>query len=61
MASSAPATAPSRGLLGGVFRDAYDKLQLTTSTAMTAYSEFPAKDSPPKMWTGPEYLEYLQD
>ena len=47
--------------LGGVFRDAYDKLQLTSSTALTAYSDFPAKDSPPKMWTGPEYLEYLQD
>ena len=43
----------ARSKLGGVFRDAYDKLQLTTSTAMTLHSDFPAKDSPPKSGRAP--------
>ena len=46
--------------VGGVFRDAYKGIQLTSSTALTSFSDFPAKENPPKMWTGPEYLDYLK-
>jgi dimethylaniline monooxygenase (N-oxide forming) len=52
--------------LGGVFRDAYPGLQLTSSTALTSFSDFPwsafsGAGQPPKMWNGPEYLAYLQE
>lgn len=44
--------------IGGVFRDAYEGITLTSSSSMTGFSDFPAEHSP-KMWSGPEYLEYL--
>lgn len=47
---------------GGVFRDAYKNLELTSSSCFTSYSDFPPSNGhqgPPKMWTGPEYLSYL--
>ncbi len=47
---------------GGVFRDAYKNLELTSSSCFTSYSDFPPSNGhqgAPKMWTGPEYLSYL--
>ena len=47
---------------GGVFRDAYKNLELTSSSCFTSYSDFPPSHGhkgDPKMWTGPEYLSYL--
>jgi len=46
---------------GGVFRDAYEKLQLTTSSAYTAFSDYPAQEQVPTMWSSKEYLSYLHN
>ena len=55
-----PIVFESGGTFGGVFRDAYEKLQLTSSSVFTAFSDYPPNlDEPPTMWTGPEYLSYL--
>ena len=56
-----PTVFEASNTFGGVFRDAYEKLELTSSSVFTAFSDFPPNmDEPPKMWTGPEYLSYLR-
>ena len=45
--------------IGGVFRDAYKNLELTSSSAFTAFSDFPPTEKNPTMWTSSEYLTYL--
>lgn len=45
--------------IGGVFRDAYKNLELTSSSAFTAFSDFPPTEKVPTMWTSAEYLTYL--
>jgi len=55
-----PVIFESGSTFGGVFRDAYENLELTSSSAFTAFSDYPPNlDETPKMWSGPEYLSYL--
>lgn len=45
--------------IGGVFRDAYKGLELTSSNVFTAYSDYPPKEKEATMWTAAQYLSYL--
>jgi dimethylaniline monooxygenase (N-oxide forming) len=45
---------------GGVYVKSYQKTILTTSSLMTAWSDFSdGKENDPKFWTAEEYLEYI--
>jgi len=54
-----PIVFESGATFGGVFRDAYENLELTSSSAFTAFSDYPPKEEVPTMWTSREYLTYL--
>ena len=54
-----PVVFESGPTIGGVFRDAYKTLELTSSSAFTAFSDFPPTEKVPTMWTSSEYLTYL--
>jgi len=46
--------------IGGVYTKSYDNTILTTSSLLTAYSDYSdGKESCPKFWTDEEYLDYL--
>ena len=49
--------------IGGVFAKSYDSLRLTSSTAITAFSDFSREDEDrePRFWTGKDYTNYLDD
>ncbi|KAJ1451375.1 flavin-binding monooxygenase-like subfamily [Pelagophyceae sp. CCMP2097] len=46
--------------IGGVYTKSYDNTMLTTSSLLTAYSDYSdGKEDAPKFWTDEEYLAYL--
>ena len=47
--------------LGGVYRTSYERMQLTSSSVMTAFSDFPGREARPKNWLASEYLAYLRE
>ncbi|GHP01291.1 hypothetical protein PPROV_000004700 [Pycnococcus provasolii] len=51
--------------IGGAFATAYEGAQLTTSSSLTAFGDFPPNPpnmvAKPTMWTCEEYVEYLND
>mmetsp|Transcript_2540 Transcript_2540/g.3755 ORF Transcript_2540/g.3755 Transcript_2540/m.3755 type:complete len:555 (-) Transcript_2540:162-1826(-) len=48
-------------VIGGVYAKSYENTILTTSSLLTAYSEFSdGKEDQPKFWTDQEYLDYLK-
>ena len=49
----------SGGCIGGVFRDAYQRLELTSSSILTAFSDYPPSEEEPTMWSASEYLSYM--
>ena len=51
----------SGSTFGGVFRDAYPNLELTSSSVFTAFSDYPPKEEVPTMWSASEYLSYLHN
>ena len=46
--------------VGGVFSHCYDGAQLTSSAAVTAFSDFPPNPDDHRHWTKDEYVEYLE-
>jgi dimethylaniline monooxygenase (N-oxide forming) len=48
-------------VIGGVYAKSYDNTFLTTSSLLTAFSEYSdGKEDKPKFWSDKEYLEYLE-
>jgi dimethylaniline monooxygenase (N-oxide forming) len=48
--------------LGGVYAKSYENTILTTSSLLTAFSDYSdGKEDQPKFWTDTEYLAYLKD
>ncbi len=46
--------------LGGVYTNTYDSTILTTSSLLTAFSDYSdGKEADPTFWTYDEYLKYL--
>ena len=46
--------------IGGVYTKSYDHTMLTTSSLLTAYSDYSdGKEDDPKFWSDEEYLDYL--
>lgn len=46
--------------VGGVFSQCYDGTRLTSSAAVTAFSDFPPARDEHRHWTKDEYLDYLE-
>ena len=48
--------------IGGVYVKSYESTVLTTSSLLTAWSDYSdGKESTPKFWTADEYLEYINN
>merc|ERR1719269_58737 len=46
--------------IGGVYTKSYDRTMLTTSSLLTAYSDYSdGREDRPKFWSDEEYLAYL--
>ena len=46
--------------IGGVYTSSYDRTMLTTSSLLTAYSDYSdGREDKPKFWSDEEYLAYL--
>jgi dimethylaniline monooxygenase (N-oxide forming) len=51
-----------RASVGGVYQGSYDGMQLTSSTAITQFSDYVVRDLDfPVLWKAPEYVDYLED
>ena len=46
--------------VGGVFSHCYDGAQLTSSAAVTAFSDFPPEPDTHRHWSKDEYVDYLE-